>query len=127
MEFAIAPPSRIAAGVTLQTPLVVTFTTATSTSTDNEKQENGATIAIPNLNGVWTFVSLTTPDMQQSLAPPRTDLLRGKLADSLHPLHPIHQEQEGDRLIIAYARFSELAITQPGQYRIKVNVIDMNT
>ena len=121
MELAIAPPSRIAAGVALHMPLVVTFTTATSTNIG--KQENGATITLPNLSGVWAFVSLTTPDMQQSLAPPRTDLLRGNIADSLHP---VHREQAGERPTIAYARFPGLAITQPGRYRIKVNIIDMN-
>lgn len=90
---------------------------------DDGKQENNATIALPDLSGVWAFLSLTTPDMQESLVPPRTDLLQGRTSDSIHP---IHQEQQVDRPMIAYATFPELMITQPGSYRIRVNIIDMN-
>jgi hypothetical protein len=122
MELAIAPPSRIAAGISLQIPLVVTFTTGTQT--DKGEPENSEPLVLPDLSGVWAFVSLTTPDMQQSLAPPQTDLLRGRTADSIHP---VYAEQEGESATIAYATFPELAITKPGQYRIKVNIIDMNT
>ncbi|KIX09625.1 uncharacterized protein Z518_00706 [Rhinocladiella mackenziei CBS 650.93] len=121
MELAIAPPSRVAAGVAFHTPLVVTFSSPKPTT--DGKEENRETVVLPDMSGVWAFVSLTTPDMQQSLAPPRADLLRGKTADSIHP---IHQEQEGERSTIAYATFPGLKITQPGQYRIKVNIIDMN-
>ncbi len=122
MELAIAPPSRVAAGVTLETPLVVTFTT--STPTDKGKHEHSQPLALPDLSGVWAFVSLTTPDMQESLAPPQTDLLRGRTADSIHP---VYQQQDRESPTIAYATFPQLAITKPGQYRIKVNIIDMNT
>lgn len=118
MELAIAPPSRVTAGVTLSQPVVVTFATL-----DRDKEPNGATFTIPETNGFWAFVSLTTADMQQTLDPPRSDLLRGRRTDSIHP---IHQEQEGDKVTVAYATFSELMITQPGQYRLRVNIIDMN-
>lgn len=121
MELAIGPPPRVAAGVKLGTPLVVTFTT--TSARDGEKQENADANEMPDLSGVWAFLSLTTPDTQESLAPPRADLLRGRTADSIHP---IHHEQEGQRPTIAYATFPELMITQPGRYRLKVNVIDMN-
>ncbi|EXJ94028.1 hypothetical protein A1O1_02421 [Capronia coronata CBS 617.96] len=121
MELAIAPPSKVAAGVSLHLPVVVTFTTAAALEEGTLEHES---YALPDLSGVWAFVSLTTPDMQQSLAPPRTDLLRGRTADSIHP---VHQDQEGDRPTLAYATFRELMITQPGRYRIKINIIDMNT
>ncbi|EXJ92125.1 hypothetical protein A1O3_00675 [Capronia epimyces CBS 606.96] len=90
----------------------------------SEDEEHGhEAVALPDLSGIWAFVSLTTPDMEQSLAPPRTDLLRGRTADSIHP---VHQDQDGDRPTLAYATFPELIITQPGRYRMKVNIIDMN-
>jgi hypothetical protein len=102
--------------------LVVTFTV-----TDKDKQDNPVDgddpELLPDLSGSWAFVSLVTADMQQSLAPPRTDLLKGRTADSIHYLH---HEQENGRLMLAYASFPELMITEPGTFRFKVNVIDMN-
>lgn len=121
MELAIGPPSRMAAGLALQHPLVVTFTSA-----NKEKGEDEEALRLHDLTGIWAFVSLTTPDMEQHLAPPRTDLLRGQTADSIHPIQPIQQEQEGDPLALAYATFAGLIITEPGEYRLRINLIDMN-
>ncbi|EXJ76125.1 uncharacterized protein A1O5_00633 [Cladophialophora psammophila CBS 110553] len=121
MELAVAPPARVAAGVKLGTPLVVTFSGPAPIADD--KRENGEVFTLPDLSGIWVFLSLTTPDMQESLAPPREDLLCGRTADSIHA---ICEEQEGERPPIAYATFPGLMITQPGTYRIKVNIIDMN-
>lgn len=118
MELAIGPPSRMGAGLALQHSLVVTFTLA-----NKEKEEDEEALRLHDLTGVWAFVSLTTPDMEQNLAPPRTDLLRGQTADSIHP---ILQEQEGDHLPLAYATFAGLIITEPGEYRLRINLIDMN-
>ncbi|KIX91916.1 uncharacterized protein Z520_12379 [Fonsecaea multimorphosa CBS 102226] len=121
MELAVAPPSRVAAGVTLRTPLVVTFSGRPPRADD--KREDGEAFTLPDLSGIWVFLSLTTPDMQESLAPPREDLLCGSRADSVHA---ICEEQEVERPTVAYATFPGLKITQPGSYRIKVNIIDMN-
>jgi hypothetical protein len=124
MELAIAPPPKIAAGVMLEIPIVVTFSAATSPEDGKQENQDGnEPIVLGDLSGVWAFVSLTTPDMEQSLAPPRTDLLRGRTADSIHP---INEEQDGERPTLAYATFSDIAISEPGQYRLKVNIIDMN-
>lgn len=121
MELAIAPPSRVGVGVVLRQPLVVTFSTG-----EGNKRANGDTSSkvFHDMSGVWAFVSLTSADMQQTLDPPQSDLLRGKRTDSIHL---VHQDQEGsDHVTVAYAKFRELAITKPGSYRIRVNVIDMN-
>ncbi|KIW12118.1 hypothetical protein PV08_09392 [Exophiala spinifera] len=128
MELAVGPPSRIAAGLALQSPIVVTFSpTKPNESKAEDQSDNGGeimeTMMSADFNGVWALLSLTTPQMDQSLAPPRTDLLRGRTADSIHP---VSQEQEGDSPTLAYATFSDITITQPGQYRLKVSIIDMN-
>ncbi|KAJ9497680.1 hypothetical protein H2202_006713 [Exophiala xenobiotica] len=124
MELAVAPPPKIAAGVILEIPIVVTFSAATSPEDGKQENQDGKEpIVLGDLSGVWAFVSLTTPDMEQSLAPPRTDLLRGRTADSIHP---INEEQDGERPTLAYATFSDIVISEPGQYRLKVNIIDMN-
>ncbi|KAK5317900.1 hypothetical protein LTR93_008541 [Exophiala xenobiotica] len=125
MELAVAPPPKIAAGVILEIPIVVTFSAATSPEDGKQENQDGKEpIVLGDLSGVWAFVSLTTPDMEQSLAPPRTDLLRGRTADSIHP---INEEQDGERPTLAYATFSDIVISEPGQYRLKVNIIDMNS
>ncbi|KAK5198437.1 hypothetical protein LTR99_007312 [Exophiala xenobiotica] len=125
MELAVAPPPKIAAGVILEIPIVVTFSAATSPEDGKQETQDGKEpIVLGDLSGVWAFVSLTTPDMEQSLAPPRTDLLRGRTADSIHP---INEEQDGERPTLAYATFSDIVISEPGQYRLKVNIIDMNS
>jgi hypothetical protein len=124
MELAVAPPPKIAAGVILEIPIVVTFGAATSPEDGKQENQDGKEpIVLGDLSGVWAFVSLTTPDMEQSLAPPRTDLLRGRIADSIHP---INEEQDGERPTLSYATFSDIVISEPGQYRLKVNIIDMN-
>src|SRR4051794_18095808 len=118
MELAIAPPLRVGVGVVLHQPLVVTFSTS-----ERDKQANSAALEPQDMSGIWAFVSLTSADMQETLDPPQDDLLRGRRTDSIHP---IHQDQEGDHVTVAYARFRELVITKPGSYRIRVNIIDMN-
>ncbi|KAI1621883.1 hypothetical protein EDD37DRAFT_498616 [Exophiala viscosa] len=122
MEFSIAPTPRLAAGVPFRTPIIVTFSAATITEVDN--REDAETFSLSDLSGAWAMISLTTADMQENLAPPRTDLLRGNTADSIHP---IDQEQVVDRPTIGYATFRGLVIAEPGQYRLKVNIIDMDS
>lgn len=119
MELAIAPPSRVGVGVILRQPVVVTF----NSSEGGKRANGGGTLTLQDMSGVWAFVSLTSADMRQTLDPPQSDLLRGRRTDSIHP---IHQDQEGEHVTIAYAKFRELVITKPGSYRIRVNLIDMN-
>ena len=121
MELAIAPPSRIGVGVVLQQPLVVTFSNG-----EGNKDANGGTSSpvFQDMSGIWAFVSLTSADMQETLDPPQGDLLRGSRTDSIHLVH--HDQEGSDHVTVAYAKFRELAITKPGSYRIRVNIIDMN-
>lgn len=74
-----------------------------------------------DLSGVWAYISLMSEDKSHSLAPPRTDLLRGDAAASIYPL-----AAESDRDSFAYATFPDLEITTPGRYCFRINVIDMN-
>lgn len=117
MELAITPPRRIAAGVKLETPIVVTF------SPSKLKKRALVPGESKDLSGVWAFVSLMTEDRSLSLAPPQTDLLRGHMADSIHPIaHDDGREEQP----FAYATFPGLEITRPGRYCFRVNIIDMN-
>lgn len=117
MELAIKPPRRIAAGVKLENPLVVTFSTSRSKGRGNGIAE------MQDVSGVWAYVSLVTEDQRESLAPPQKGLLRGQTADSIHPFH---RDEVGDGQPFAYATFPDLAITKPGRYCFRINIIDMN-
>ncbi|KKY20802.1 hypothetical protein UCRPC4_g04074 [Phaeomoniella chlamydospora] len=77
-----------------------------------------------DMSGVWAFVSLATSDDNEVLAPPRTDLLIGRTAASVFAPGP---RAEPNRQIVGYAQFSDLMITVPGKYRIRVSLIDMDT
>ena len=117
MELAIRPPRRIAVGIKLETPLVVTF------SASKLRKRAFVPGEVKDLSGVWAFVSLMTEDRSRSLAPPQTDLLRGHMADSIHPItHDDGREEQP----FAYATFPSLEITRPGRYCFRVNIIDMN-
>jgi hypothetical protein len=122
MEFAVVPPSRVAAGVRLRYPLVVTFSSGSSPPRD--KHAIWTPCVLRDLSGIWVFLSLTTADTRENLAPPREDLFSGKRADSIHP---VQLEQMGDRPTLAFATFPDLVFTKTGRYRIRVNIIDMNT
>ena len=120
MELAVAPPSRIAAGVALDPPLVITFVA----SAEGQRESNGTGNGRFNdIIGVWAFLTLVSADRSECLAPPRQDLLQGSLADSIHP---IHQPQKGSDRVIGYAKFPDLAISEPGRYCFRVNLVDMN-
>ncbi|KAJ9602149.1 hypothetical protein H2200_013269 [Cladophialophora chaetospira] len=121
MEFAVTPPRRVAAGMRLQIPLVVTFSGTSNTRDD--RRVNGETVALSDFSGMWIYLSLTTADMRESLAPPRNDLFSGRKADSIHQ---VYCEQDSNRPTIAYATFPDVLFTRPGSYRLKVAVIDMN-
>ena len=123
MELAVAPPPRVAAGVSFHTPLVVTFSGSSTAASEDDQQKLGEPFTLPDLSGVWTFLSLTTADTREDLAPPRKDLFCGTNVDSVHP---VYYEQEVDRPTIAYATFPGLVINEPGRYRIKISIIDMN-
>lgn len=108
MELSGAPPARISAGRTLPQPMVVRMLASGS---------NNAYSDATDLNGVWAYVSLVSPDRRESLAPPREDLFRGKKAISIRP---VSQGQ-----VIGYAEFADLAVLQPGKYCFRINIVGM--
>jgi hypothetical protein len=114
MELALAPPNQIPAGSQLGAPLVVTFQASKLKRRPAAAEGDGG----QDLSGVWAYVSLMNEDRSRILAPPRTDLLRGEPAASIHPL-----KSDGP---FAYAVFSGLTLTTPGRYCFRINIIDMN-
>lgn len=117
MAFVIQPRPSVRTGSTLFPPLIVAVQ-------PRELKRHSDAREIGNMGGVWAFASLVTDDATATLAPPRTELLIGRTADSIH----IAPSQPGsDHPDSGYAVFSDLAITQPGRYRIRVSLIDMDS
>ena len=115
MELAVGAPSRMAAGVALNAPLVVTFDASRLRGGRDAKQTEE-----PELSGIFAFLSLMSEDRREHIAPPDDQLLRGKKTDSVHL-----QELENDDTL-AYAAFPNVAITKTGRYCFMISVIDIN-
>ena len=110
MKLATQPPKRIVAETRLPDPLVLTFVVG---STD--KPMPGLS-SVSDITEASIFLSLMSEDGKELRSS-----LRGNYVDSVHR---IEQPQGEDAKVIAYATFSELAITQPGTYCFGINIID---
>jgi hypothetical protein len=77
---------------------------------------------ISDMSGVWALASLTTADGTEVLTPPRPDLLEGQLVDSIHLAMEADSGPE-----TGYALFPNLRVQQPGRYRIRISLIDMDS
>ena len=118
MEMVIRPLSAIKPGVTMHPPVVVALKAQTSRG-----ERDGIYRELGDVSGIWAFVSLVTEDGNQSLAPPRTDLLLGRIVDSIHPAFD-NTNSEGPT--VGYAIFPDLAIAEPGRYCLRISLIDMD-
>ena len=119
MDMLVSPLSRIRPGSTMPLPVVI----ALRAPPPNRGNRGDSPYEIGDVNGIWAFVSLVTEDRNRTLAPPREDLLLGRTVDSLHPALDEHDPE--DRTV-GYALFPDLAIAEPGTYRLKVTLIDMD-
>ena len=118
MRIVIEPPPQARPGEVLTPPLVMSLDTDsvdTNSSPDSPEQEP----VDPTL--LWAVVSVISEDDLTPLAPPRTDLLTGTIADSVHPLTP--PDHEGQ---IGFVAFPNLVIREPGRYRLRISLIKMN-
>lgn len=118
LELAVKPPTCVRPGMTMSLPIVVAV--KVSAMKENGSGPTGG----GDMSGVWAFVSLVNDDDSAVLAPPRTDLLLGRMAASVRAPSP---RAEPNRRIVGYAHFPDLRISQPGQYRLRVSLIDMDS
>ncbi|RMZ77211.1 hypothetical protein DV738_g4516, partial [Chaetothyriales sp. CBS 135597] len=122
MQLAIAPPDRIAAGIALRKPLVVTFS-ASSLAGQNQLSENDLEGGVA---GIWAILSLWTEDRQRNLAPPDDQLMQGTKTASVQFAVPEDPKQGLDKDIYAYMTFPGITIMQPGRYCLMVSICDLN-
>ncbi|MCJ1388253.1 hypothetical protein MMC18_001098 [Xylographa bjoerkii] len=113
MRIVIEPPHQARPGDVLTPPLVM--------SLENESGRNSPEQEPVDPTLLWAVVSVVSEDNITSLAPPRTDLLMGTIADSVHPLTPPDHERQ-----IGFVAFPNLVIREPGRYRLRVSLIKMN-
>lgn len=117
MELAVPPPTHMVTGSQLNSPVVVMLKWSKGKAPKTPLSHHSQ-----SLGGIWAYLSLMSSDGQRSLAPPSTELLLGQPVASLHGI-PVCEDQ--NEAAFAYAKFSGLAITVPGQYCFKINVVDM--
>lgn len=95
--------------------------------------------ALRDFSQVWAFVSLADADGVETLAPPREGLLTGRLTDSAHPLSRPRPTVSGrgapsepgssatEDAPDSFVMFPDLTIREPGQYRLRVTLFNMQT
>jgi len=118
MDLVIRPMQAIKPGVVMHPPIVLALKAPAS-----RRERNSTRRDIGDVSGIWAFVSLVSEDQSRSLAPPRNDLLIGSVARCIRPV--LDETNPGD-LTVGYAVFSDLAIAEPGTYRWKISLIDMD-
>ncbi|RMZ91483.1 hypothetical protein DV736_g1281, partial [Chaetothyriales sp. CBS 134916] len=122
MQLAIPPPNRIAAGIALKTPLVVTFNASNLVGQDHSSKRDQDV----GVSGIWAILSLWTEDRRRNLAPPDTRLMQGTKTASVQLAVPGDSKHQLDKDIYAYVTFPGITITQPGRYCLMVSVVDLN-
>ena len=114
MNIVIEPSNHARPGQLLSPPLVLSFEYGT-----NETNEGRAP---DDYTLLWAVVSIVGEDSTTPIAPPQPHLLSGTPVDSIHPLTPGISGRE-----VGYVSFTDLAIREPGRYRLQVSLIRMNT
>ena len=113
MRIVIQPPHQARPGDVLTPPIVM--------SLENQSGSHSAEQESIDPTLLWAVVSVVSEDDLTPISPPRSDLLIGTIADSIHPLTP--PDHEGQ---IGFVAFSNLIIREPGRYRLRISLIKMN-
>ena len=86
-----------------------------------------------DMTRMWAMASLVDEETRETLAPPREDLLRGQLTRSTYMESASSEANEGvasaETAEIteggSFVTFSDLAILEPGRYRIRLTLVEM--
>lgn len=118
MDLLVPPLSAVRPGDVFSPPVVVALKVPAS-----QAGRNSARRDVGDVSGIWAIVSLVTEDRNDSLAPPRSDLLMGRTVASIRPAF---NESDPEDPTVGYAIFPDLAIAEPGTYCLKISLIDMD-
>ena len=111
MNIVLEPAANVRPGNVLRPPMVIKLKRNVASNVGGRQQDYAH---------VWALASIVSEEGTTALAPPRTDLLLGTPVNSIHKAARSGSEEE-----VGYACFSDLAIQQPGKYRIRVSLIRM--
>lgn len=112
MEIVVQPPSRVRPGRLLYPPVVLRVRQLEVLGLSSQPLNNSSVL--------WVLVSLVSADESTVLAPPDPGLIIGNPVDSIHPLIPALESRD-----LGFASFPNIAIRDPGEYRIRVSLIRM--
>ena len=114
MNILIDPPNQIRPGHLLNPPLILRL--------DQPPSEDPHSVSTDDPTLLWAVVSLFPADSDTPIVPPQNDLLLGTHVDSVHPLTLQVPGRE-----VGFVSFPDLAIREPGQYRLQISLIRMNS
>ena len=113
MNIVIEPSDQACPGHLLSPPLVLSFEYGTDETNEGQISKDHTLL--------WAVVSIVGADSTTPIAPPHLNLLSGTPVDSVHPLTSGIPGRE-----VGYVSFTDLAIREPGRYRLQVSLIRMN-
>lgn len=114
MQIVIQPPREARPGEILVPPLMICLRTP-----GNYREDENV---VEDLGSYWAAVSMVSEDGMIALAPPSTTLLSGTLVDSVHEAYQAEDESE-----IGYFVFQNLRIHEPGNFRLRISLMQMPT
>lgn len=117
LEILIQPPAYIPPNTEITPTIVVALKVLDKQSQSSGGQPRRETY------GVWAYASLTKVD-GDALGPPMKGVLHGKNGTSIQPAEG--RPNLGDPTL-GYAVFSNLTITQPGEYQFLITLIQMDS
>ena len=109
MIVVVGPPQQVRPGAILNPPLVIRL--------DRGDTSDGNRVDTSRLFGL---VSVTSADGSTSLAPPRNDLVAGRLTNSIRTLNDSEDSGQED---FGYLTYSDIRIQDPGRYRLRVSLM----
>lgn len=112
MTIVLEPAASVRPVNVLRPPMVIKLKRRNGASNVGGRQQDYAHL--------WALASVVSEEGTTALAPPRTDLLLGTPVNSIHKAARNGNEEE-----VGYVCFTDLAIQQPGRYRIRISLIRM--
>ncbi|MCJ1305218.1 hypothetical protein MMC08_008032 [Hypocenomyce scalaris] len=112
MDIVVEPAGNVRPGNVLHPPVVIELKHRSGLDNADSRHHN--------YDHLWALASILSDQGTTALAPPRADLLLGTPVSSIHTAVQSESNTE-----IGYVSFSDLAIQQPGQYRLRVSLIRM--
>ena len=119
MNVLVQPPRHTRPGAVLNPPVVVRV----------DSSGTVATASAARVDRLFGVLSVTSEDGCTTLSPPRTDLVRGNVADSVQVLEMNGQVAGcggGSRQEMGFMAFPNVAIRVPGRYRLRVSLMAFN-